>query len=43
LRRVTARTLDLLVAIVTELAAALAIAWLLYEMVVQWARLTGRM
>jgi len=42
-RRVRARNLDLLVAIVTDFAAALAIAWLLYEMVVQWAKLTGRM
>jgi peptidoglycan/LPS O-acetylase OafA/YrhL len=43
LRRVSARTLDLLVAIVTELVAAIAIAWLLYELVVQWAKYTGRM
>jgi peptidoglycan/LPS O-acetylase OafA/YrhL len=43
LRRVSARTLDLLVALVTEFAAAVAIAWLLYELVIQWARLTGRM
>jgi hypothetical protein len=43
LRRVNVRTLDLLVAIVVESVVALAIARLLHELVVQWARFTGRM
>jgi hypothetical protein len=37
------KALDLLVALVTELAAVVVAAWLIYEIVVQWARMTGRM
>jgi hypothetical protein len=42
-RRAGLRALDLLVAFVAELAAAALVGWLIYEIVVQWARITGRM
>ncbi len=42
-RRANLRALDLLVAFVTELAATALVGWLIYEVVVQWARITGRM
>ena len=43
LRRARLKALDLLVVLVTELAAISVVAWLIYEIVVQWARMTGRL
>jgi len=43
MRRSTLRRLDLLLAFFTDVAAVAALGWLIYQLVSQWARLTGRM
>ena len=43
MQRNTMRRLDLVLAFVTDLAAVAALGWLIYQLVVHWARLTGRM
>ena len=43
MRRSTLRYLDLLLAFCTDVAAVAALGWLIYQVVNQWARLTGRM
>jgi len=35
--------MELLAAFFTDVAAVVALGWLIYQLVLQWARLTGRM
>ncbi len=43
MHRNTVRRLDLVLALVTDVAAIVALGWLIYELVAHWARITGRM
>jgi hypothetical protein len=43
MRRNTLRRLDLVVAFFTDVAAVVALGWLIYQLVSRWARMTGRM
>jgi len=35
--------MEFVVAFFTDIAAVVALGWLIYQLVLQWARLTGRM
>jgi uncharacterized membrane protein len=43
MRRNALRRLEVLVAVITDLAAVAALGWLIYQLICHWARLTGRM
>lgn len=43
MNRHTMRRIDLAVALVSDLVAVVALGWLLYQLIVYFARLTGRM
>lgn len=43
MRKDTLRRFDLVLAFFTDIAAVAALGWLIYQLVLQWARLTGRM